>query len=630
MSEFVKKAVSSIGGRLHRKHSTRAIWRAVWVVLVTSLTYYALFRLPFRFPPQTRLWSASYAFGFNNGVAIIGLAGLLGLVALVRLFGKTSTIQLPIKFGFQQPVGISRSLAIVFAIGCFLYAGLTFAFYLYNRHSAPSLTWETRHFLHRTWLMDLYGRRAYTDFSTEYGPILTYTPLWTYRALKPLGLSYEGAYFICHLLLNLVGLSCAYYLFARATMPSQARVFGLMVIAVAGFAPYMGLNGVLVRYLFPFASLLLGHRVISRAQRWTGVRFWLQTVVMVMVLVAANVLLSPEVGISFALAWLCYALLRARRNYKVIQASLLALAATALLCWRFLPSDYYSSLIHFSEGANNLPLLPAAHLIFYLLTMFLVVPPLLAAGVAKSNALDVPAAALCGALGVLCLVMAPGALGRCDPPHVLFYGMGASILLMIRLANGNWRVFVAYTFGYAAVFIILLQLINLRVFYGVSPKELLSPNAIAHLRRGLHSAARTDHPSAATLTKLNKYPHLALPYATFGDPTVEKYIVLRGELHPEYYIAIVGVYNAAALQRKLSDVSKAQYLLMPSRFMSESASKPCRDYLISLKRWFFYPAKLPCRAEPLDPGAELKSFISRHYTVAERIDHWMILRRTPD
>ena len=28
-----------------------------------------------------------------------------------------------------------------------------------------------------------------------------------------------------------------------------------VVIAVAGFAPYMGLNGVLVRYLFPFAAL---------------------------------------------------------------------------------------------------------------------------------------------------------------------------------------------------------------------------------------------------------------------------------------------------------------------------------------------------------------------------------------
>jgi hypothetical protein len=479
--------------------------------------------------------------------------------------------------------------------------------------------------------MDLYGRRAYTDFSAEYGPILTYTPLWTYRALKPLGLSYEGAYFICHLLLNLVGLWCAYYLFARATMPNRARVFGLMVIAVAGFAPYMGLNGVLVRYLFPFASLLLGHRLVSRAlHRWTGVRFWLQIVVTVMVLVAANVLLSPEVGISFAVAWLCYAVLTVRPHYRVIGVSVLALAATALLCWRFLPSDYYSSLIHFSEGANNLPLLPAAHLIFYLLTMFLVVPPLLAAGVAKSNALDVPAAALCGALGVLCLVMAPGALGRCDPPHVLFYGMGASILLMIRLANVNCRGFVAYTLGYAAVFIILLQLINLRVFYGVSPKKLLSPHVIAHLRRGLHSAVGTDHPSAATLAKLNKYPHLALPYATFGDPTVEKYIVLRGELHPEYYMAIVGVYSPAALQRKLSDVSKAQYLLVPTLFMSESASKPCRDYLTSLNRWFFYRAKLPCRAEPLDPGAEVKSFISLHYTVAERIDHWTILRRIPD
>jgi hypothetical protein len=47
----------------------------------------------------------------------------------------------------------------------------------------------------------------------------------------------------------------------------------------------------------------------------------------------------------------------------------------ALLCWLFLPVAYYGSVLWFSEGAANLPLLPAAHLLLYILTMFLVVPP---------------------------------------------------------------------------------------------------------------------------------------------------------------------------------------------------------------------------------------------------------------
>ena len=88
MSEFVEKAGSSIAGPPHRNHSTRAVWRAVWVVLVTLVTYYAMFRLPFRFPPQQRLWSASYAFGYNNSVAILSMGILLGGVALFHFWRR--------------------------------------------------------------------------------------------------------------------------------------------------------------------------------------------------------------------------------------------------------------------------------------------------------------------------------------------------------------------------------------------------------------------------------------------------------------------------------------------------------------------------------------------------------------
>ena len=120
----------------------------------------------------------------------------------------------------------------------------------------------------------------------------------------------------------------------------------------------------------------------------------------------------------------------------MLLVSLTAFIAGGVLCWLLLPAAYYGSLLRFSEGANNLPLLPAAHLLFYIVTMFLVVPPAAGRGYARADQTVIyRAAAICGALGVLCIVMAPGALGRCDPPHVLFYGMGASMLLMVRLAN---------------------------------------------------------------------------------------------------------------------------------------------------------------------------------------------------
>ena len=189
--------------------------KAFATVILALLVYFAVFRLPFLFPPQVRLMSASYALGFNNGVAIVALAGLLVLVTLLHLLRRRFSADLAIKVSDVWNGKAWTATRVVFAIACIGYAGLTFALYRYYLQSAPSLIWEPRHFLHRTWLMDVYGLRAYQDFSAEYGPILTYTPLWTYWLIKPLGASYEAAYFLCHLLLNIAGLWCIYYIFTR-------------------------------------------------------------------------------------------------------------------------------------------------------------------------------------------------------------------------------------------------------------------------------------------------------------------------------------------------------------------------------------------------------------------------------
>ena len=395
--------------------------------------------------------------------------------------------------------------------------------------------WETRHFLYRTLLMDVYKLRPYTDFQAEYGRILTYAPLYLYWLLKPLGSSHQQAYFVAHLLLNLGGLWCAYYLLSRTLMSAGTRVVAFSLVAIAGFAPYMGLNGVLLRYLCPFACLLWGDRSVARLllnpKQATGA---IAASVIVLLLLTANILLSSEAAAAFGMAWLSYALLMARRNRRILIVSIVGFVAAGLLCWLLLPAAYYHSLIQFSEGANNLPLLPAPHLLIYILTMFLVVPPLLASGVETRPGGDVRAAAICGAMGVLCLAMAPGALGRCDPPHVLFFGMGACLLLMIRLSNLSRLAFNLYALGYVSVFIVLMQLVNLQVFYDVPPKALLSRRGILDIVWKLQHDAGTEKPSAATLSVLDRYPKLGLPFATFEDPAVENYVLSHRQLDSEY------------------------------------------------------------------------------------------------
>lgn len=600
--------------------------KALSAVIFALLVYYAVFRLPFHFPPQVRLWSPSYTFGFNNGVAVCALVGLLGIATLVKLL-RHRTNAAPITFSSASAAGARRPATIAFVTCALFYAGLTWALCIYETQSAPPLTWETRHLLHRALVMDVYKLHPYTQIAAEYGPILTYAPLYVYWLLKPLGASLLQAYFVSHLMLNLGGLWCAYYLFSRAVMPTFARVIAFIVIAVSGFGPYMGINGVLLRYLFPFASLLLGHWVVTWAlassQRQTR---WVAAAATILLLLSANILLSPEVGIAFALAWMAYAILTARSDLRIPAVSLLSLLATAFLCWLFLPAAYYGSLLRFSEGANNLPLLPTAHLLLYIFSMFLVVPRLLAAGVREPHSGDGPNAAMGASLATLCVVMCPGALGRCDPPHVLFFGIGLALLVLIVLANVSRRGFAIYVSAYAGVFIILIELVNVRVFYGIPPRSLLV-HPIASFAEALPWSIGTEHPSTATLSALDRYPRLGLPYASFGDPAVERYVISRGQLQPEYYVAIVGVYDTAALERKLSEVGKMEYVLVPNRFVPRSTPQACSDHLTELRRRLFYPANLACRAEPLDPGASLNSFIADHYVPVEKVGSWSVLRR---
>ncbi|MFL6464253.1 MAG: hypothetical protein ACJ73N_07605 [Bryobacteraceae bacterium] len=348
-------------------------------------------------------------------------------------------------------------------------------------------------------------------------------------------------------------------------------------------------------------------------------------------LMAGNILLSPEIGVAFAIAWTTYAALKGGRQRRLLMISLIALVLAGLLSWFILPREYYGTFLRFSEGANNLPLLPAPHLILYILSLFLLLPPLLAASVRQWPEEGAAGTAICGALAVLCLVMAPGALGRCDPPHVLLYGMGASMLLMIKLSAVSRRAFAAYAIAYAAVFIVFIEAVNLVVFYGISPRTILSRHPINNVIHKLALAKGTSHPDGMTLSALDRYPQIGLPFATFGDPVVEQYVIDRRRLQPEYYVSVVGVYSSAALERKLRDLAKMEYVLVPRTLVMDDKAAPpvdpCAGYRKSLRQWFLLPANLPCCARPLDASAAVSSFIGSNYTPVEKVSSFVVLRR---
>ena len=107
------------------------------------------------------------------------------------------------------------------------------------------------------------------------------------------------------------------------------------------------------------------------------------------------------------------------------------------------------------------------------------------------------------------------------------------MLLMIRLANISRRAFAAYAIAYGLVFIFLINVVNLLVFYGVGPKTVISRHPLRNLAQRFRYASGTSHADAKTLSALDRYPRLGLPFASFGDAAVEITRQVRRSLRGE-------------------------------------------------------------------------------------------------
>jgi hypothetical protein len=585
----------------------------------------AAFVLPLLLPPTKYLVSTSYSFGFNNGVAVLAIALVLGAASLVWLAAAPGRGAL-VRYEEAEGAAPERLPLRLLGLLAGVYVLLTCAAFVYTqRSSAGWLTWEVRHFVHRMRLMEHYDLRPYIDFSSEYGPLLAYAPSAVHAALAPLGVSDLGAYFVTHLLLNLAGLGCLFFLATHAAGPARRRGLAFAAVGLAGFAPYMGLNGVTLRYVLPLASILVGHRLLRRLESHAVGSRLAATAAVVALLAGANVVVSPEVGVAFALGWLGYSALAVRSDWRVLAGSLAGLAVAALSARLCLPAEYLGSLLRFGAGANNLPLVPAAHIVFYLLTLALLVPPAVAAGL-RGATRDAP---LLGALAATSVVLMPGALGRADPPHVLLYGLGPSLLLLLALARApSARPQACFAAGYVVVSIALFNLVNLINFFGLPVRQLVTDPLGA--ARSFVEARRAELAprDLSFLPALDKYPGIGVPFATYGgDHDVEAYLFRERLLGPEYFIGAVGVYTEDELARKLADVARFEHLLVSGVFQRPWKADRGAEKLRRLRRWYLYPARLTHVRDDLDSDGDIVRFIAAHFEPVEELGPVVVMRR---
>lgn len=577
---------------------------AVAFAIVAGSGYLLLFRLPFAFPGKERLTSASYAFGFNNQVAIAALICLTGLLTIFRLW-RTGTVP---AISFVSAV-TDRLPRRALAIMSFVYLAFTWAVYQWAK-SVPwyGIDWESSHFIWRLKLTVLYGLRPYSDYQYEYGPALAYFPIVLAKLLSGTGISLEAVYYVSHLFLNVCGLFSLALILDHLSIPIRNKKMIFFVLAFAAYLPNMGLNGVLLRYVTVPLGMILVHQALRAARRIFEFRVFFVS----LIACATNIAISPEMGIAFLLTLGCYSTARIRRTRGVISA-LLALGLSAILAPLLLPVPYYATLLHFGQGANNLPLLLSSpHLVLYLIAFLWIVPICLAGWWNKHED-----KVLVAALSFSCLLLMPGALGRCDPYHVMFYGLGLFLLAFAHMANSNPLYFRYAALGYVLVFVLGLEIINFWVFG-------LTPRAIVHW-------VRAPSPAPAHPEELRKYAAFALPYGSYGyTKQMQQWLWASRKVAPEYYMGGMGIYTESQMADRLRDIGRFRYALVPDWYynLDQFAGDPCVWQWQSMRKVLLSPSPLSCKQKAIIPDVEIARFLKLKYRIIDKVDEYIVLERT--
>lgn len=588
----------------------------LFIALTVPLAAYAVFVLPYRFPPTGYFVSPSLVFGFNNTVAIGGVLALIGAATVFRLWVGRAVRSASVRWfstGSGEPPPRIRRTVLGFMIAA--HATLVALMWVVAKTSSTWwLDFEASHFLWRLQLMTLFGARPYVDFQHEYGPALLYGPLFLYRVLAPLGVTLEAAYYLSYLCASALALLAILVILDAADIPRAPKEVAFCLLAAAGLTPYMGLNGNLVRYVPPYLGVLLADRVLSRARG----SVW--PVVAIAGLGLVNVLISPEIGVAFGLGWAVYCGFAAFTDRRRAIVGIAGLAVAAALAGLGVPRQSAGSVLSFSAGAANFPLVPAPHIVFYLVVLALGVSRLVADGLSGRGR---PRPLLL-ATGAISVAMIPGALTRADPPHILFFGLGATLFFFVQAALHSRRSFVAYAVAFGLVFIGGVHLSNARAFYDLSLRDI-RPAKLVALVRGQSMPELTD----PQLARLDAYAPLGLPFCSYAtDRRTMAHLWARGAVDPEYYCGIIGVYSEAQLARKLADTRRHRYLLMRKEWVRDiPKTDPCLRQVAVFRRSFIFPGPSACRRDALEPDLDLTRDILAHHHVVEEVGPYVVMGR---
>lgn len=480
--------------------------------------------------------SDSYTFGYNNRA---GIALLFLLLTIGAVWTKGMNLELRTA-GVSRPVG--RKVFIVSLMG--VLSGCLAMDLLVGRFGGFG---ESSYGIDRVWLLSQ-GRTPYLDFEWAYGASLLYGPLML-RNLLHINL-FQG-YYLVWIISCLLGTWLLYQVINMVDYPSDAKqaIFLLLYGTGFPFILYMGAQYTFLRYVLPLFFIL----VVQKLLRGGGAKSRAKAILLSVAFTLILLLISPETSIAFAFACICVFVLFApdRRGTSIAIFAGLALAL-AVVFWIAMKLHALDSVKAFGGGADSIPIFIAPHILVFFWALFVCacyVYRCFSQRRFDDNTIGLIA---------FSIPMIAAALGKCDPGHVVWNGLGFFMASMFYLSNHKtaWR-------WYKAAFVIVLILypaVSMTLFY----------NQFFQKAR-LDSLRESSNHSQGEIDLSSLYPSWHGTFlAPFGYQPNGLGSYLSNQVDYGRFDGFENAYTVEAIDTKLAEIKNhpEKALLLPNDFES--------------------------------------------------------------
>lgn len=586
----------------------------------------AMFVIPWFFPRTQPVLGESYALGFNNRLAVVGLCVVIIAAAVARLFcpnvaeDARKTLGWFANDGWQALFNASKLEYVILGLFCFFMT----QFILWWDGILVIPYWgEADYFLSRIDLVAL-GYQPYTDFHYLYGPLQLYCPLWLDRATAGI-IGIEAAYTYFVVAETVLGCCCLFIFLKALSVAEWSKPWVLLLSLIIWLPLSMGLQYAPLRFTaVPCAIVMLqaAHRRSQSTIAGQAILFCASTIGL-----ATALMLSPEMGIVFAASVTAFAgVLAMRRDWPGFVTCATSVTVVATVVQYLLP-DYLRGLKAFAAGAMNFPIYPNLHNMLIAGVATYALSKLAVAAIANPWATQAPLAAAIG--GASALLLAPS-LGRCDPGHVMINSLMLLLLMFpasIAFGRQGERAWLA---TFAVLFVLLNQVsywghywpnfkqaLAIADFYEKNPATVLSWKDSWDKRReeavkgSLLNWKRTvPFPDWANREEM-LHKGVSLPLS--GDIGLERYVKLQPNFRPSFHpVPKPDIHGPSDVERAVADVSKETIAILPEWAVATATSNQALDRRAYerqtshfLSGLMIYPLSCVAVNEPFVPEIEL-------------------------